>query len=102
MAAGPRLTGGRQTTSATIGQDWPAPGPNSFEAAQELQAIVAPIGGKREPLMRSANSSFGMPPALWSQRREATLNWLALGLLLTAWNAVDDDASPPRRPDSLR
>jgi hypothetical protein len=52
--------------------------------------------------MRSANPSFGMPPALWSQRREATLNWLALGLLLTAWNAVDDQGSPQRRPEFLR
>jgi hypothetical protein len=43
-----------------------------------------------------------MPSALWTQRREASLNWLALGLLLAAWNAVDDADSPPRRPDSLR
>jgi len=50
----------------------------------------------------SANTSFGMPAAFWSQRREASLNWLALGLLLAAWNAVDDSGSPRRRPDSLR
>jgi hypothetical protein len=43
-----------------------------------------------------------MPTALWSQCREASLNWLALGLLLAAWNAVDDSGSPRRRPDSLR
>jgi hypothetical protein len=43
-----------------------------------------------------------MPSALWTQRREASLNWLALGLLLAAWNAVDDSGSPRRRPDSLR
>jgi hypothetical protein len=30
--------------------------------------------------------------AFWSMRREATLNWLALGLLLAAWNASDRDA----------
>ena len=47
-------------------------------------------------------TSFAMPPALWTQRREASLNWLALGLLLAAWNAVDDSGSPRRRPDSLR
>ena len=29
----------------------------------------------------------------WSTRREAALNWLALGLLLAAWNASDNDAS---------
>lgn len=50
----------------------------------------------------SPNASFGMPSALWTQRREASLNWLALGLLLAAWNAVDDSGSPRRRPDSLR
>jgi hypothetical protein len=43
-----------------------------------------------------------MPSGLWTQRREATLNWLALGLLLAAWNAADDPGSPQRRPDSLR
>ncbi len=36
-------------------------------------------------------------------RREASLNWLALGLLLAAWNASDNDAAANvRRPDSLR
>jgi hypothetical protein len=40
----------------------------------------------------------------WSQRREASLNWLALGLLLAAWNASDDAHSipAPRRPEALR
>jgi hypothetical protein len=41
-------------------------------------------------------------------RREATLNWLALGLLLAAWNASDNDApdkdtaATARRPEVLR
>jgi hypothetical protein len=36
--------------------------------------------------------------------REAALNWLALGLLLAAWNASDNDAggSARRRPEVLR
>lgn len=39
----------------------------------------------------------------WLQHREASLNWLALGLLLAAWNATDDGAGKSaRRPDSLR
>jgi hypothetical protein len=39
----------------------------------------------------------------WAQHREASLNWLALGLLLAAWNSVDNDPSPTaRRPDKLR
>lgn len=55
--------------------------------------------------MHTSNSSpvVGMPCTPWSQRREASLNWLALGLLLAAWNAVDDGGNPEqRRPDSLR
>jgi hypothetical protein len=46
--------------------------------------------------------------AFWTLRREAALNWLALGLLLTAWNASDNtpdnDAAAGRRgrPDALR
>jgi hypothetical protein len=36
---------------------------------------------------------------LWTTRREATLNWLALGLLLAAWNAADSDSV---RPEALR
>ena len=37
-------------------------------------------------------------------RREAALNWLALGLLLAAWNTSDDDAAANarRRPEALR
>jgi hypothetical protein len=36
--------------------------------------------------------------------REASLNWLALGLLLAAWNAADNDtaARVQRRPEALR
>jgi hypothetical protein len=39
----------------------------------------------------------------WSARREASLNWLALGLLLAAWNATDNDAANSHpRPEALR
>jgi hypothetical protein len=40
----------------------------------------------------------------WAQHREASLNWLALGLLLAAWNAADNGAATEakRRPESLR
>ena len=40
----------------------------------------------------------------WSARREASLNWLALGLLLAAWNASDNDApaSVRPKPETLR
>jgi hypothetical protein len=54
--------------------------------------------------------------AFWSLRREASLNWLALGLLLAAWNASDNEvhsnagndsnndagATVRRRPEALR
>ncbi len=54
--------------------------------------------------MRRSNSRqvLGMPVELWSQRREAALNWLAFGLLLAAWNAADDAGPAPGRPPSLR
>jgi hypothetical protein len=37
-------------------------------------------------------------------KSEAALNWLALGLLLAAWNASNNDAATlaRRRPESLR
>jgi hypothetical protein len=39
----------------------------------------------------------------WAQRREASLNWLALGVLLAAWNASNNDAAQAwRRPPALR
>jgi hypothetical protein len=49
-------------------------------------------------------SIFSKPQQFWVQNREASLNWLALGLLLAAWNAADggDEPSARPRPDSLR
>jgi hypothetical protein len=54
--------------------------------------------------MRATNlgSRSAAPPPFWSQRREAALNWLALGLLLAAWNAADDGDAAKSRPESLR
>jgi hypothetical protein len=40
------------------------------------------------------------PKAFWSSRREASLNWLALGLLLAAWNASDDAGVNARAPEA--
>lgn len=52
----------------------------------------------------AAPSLFSKPRTFWSQHREASLNWLALGLLLAAWNAADHDDSnvERRRPEELR
>jgi hypothetical protein len=46
----------------------------------------------------------GVSGSWWSQRREVSLNWLALGLLLAAWNASDDAHKVPaaQRPNALR
>jgi hypothetical protein len=33
------------------------------------------------------------PREFWAKHREASLNWLALGLLLGAWHAADNDAA---------
>ncbi len=45
-----------------------------------------------------------MLTSLSENTQELSLNWLALGLLLAAWNASDDDPATlvRRRPDSLR
>ena len=41
-------------------------------------------------------------PASRRRGREAAFNWLAFGLLLSAWNGVDDSASRLARPEPLR
>jgi len=51
--------------------------------------------------MRMPRPPFGIPPVLWTQRLEAPLNWLALGVLLAAWNAVDDSSAGRRRTEHL-
>jgi hypothetical protein len=51
----------------------------------------------------ATTSIFRKLPTFWVQHREASLNWLAFGLLLAAWNAADsDDRGARGRPDSLR
>jgi hypothetical protein len=51
----------------------------------------------------SAAGRCGSTDAWWTQRREASLNWLALGVLLAAWNASNNDtAEADRRPPALR
>jgi hypothetical protein len=48
---------------------------------------------------------YRAPRKFWAQHREASLNWIAFGLLLAAWNASDNDGAPgaaARRPESLR
>jgi len=50
-----------------------------------------------------ALKDFTKTQTFWAQHREASLNWLALGLLLAAWNAADDSAARgSERPECLR
>jgi hypothetical protein len=37
------------------------------------------------------------PRQFWSEHREASLNWLALGLLLAAWNTADKETAGTAR-----
>jgi hypothetical protein len=61
---------------------------------QRSPAILLAIGGGEESSMQSWNPT--------AASKEAALNWLALGLLLAAWNSVDDAGSTPPRPEPLR
>ena len=58
------------------------------------------------PSLRRSDGGWRAGPreSWWAQHREASLNWLALGLLLAAWNAADNDtaAQVRRRPEALR
>ncbi len=52
----------------------------------------------------STPAIFKKPQPRW-QRQESSRNWLALGLLLAAWNAadhIDRAGAAVRRPDALR
>jgi hypothetical protein len=53
-------------------------------------------------MISSSRQTFGTPSELWPLHRETSLNWLALGLLLAAWNAADDGHAAPPRPQHLR
>ncbi len=58
-------------------------------------SVMAPHGGAWQS---------GLKGSWWLQHREASLNWLALGMLLAAWNASDNDGKvlAQRRPQALR
>jgi hypothetical protein len=67
-----------------------------------LQTVSLPTVSL-QPVPLQALSIFSRPQKFWAENREASLNWLALGLLLAAWNAADGgETSSARRPDSLR
>ena len=79
-------------TMTTLIQDGPA-----LRRAVRRPAAPQPVAPQ------PAAPIFSKPRAFWMHNREATLNWLAFGLLLAAWNAVGDDATNARaRPEALR
>jgi hypothetical protein len=44
---------------------------------------------------------WATPRGFWAKHRESTLNWLALGLLLAAWNAADPQTAA-RAPEHTK
>jgi hypothetical protein len=68
-----------------------------------MSASIREINGHSLCTVSSAWQA-GRTGTWWSQHREASLNWLALGVLLAAWNASDDGTATParRRPEALR
>ncbi len=67
---------------------------------------LPPAGfGRALELRRGCARTFASraAPAWWLQRRDAACNWIALGLLLAAWNSCDNDAAArAARPSPLR
>jgi hypothetical protein len=43
-------------------------------------------------------AGWATPRGFWAEHRESTLNWLALGLLLAAWNAADSESASNLAP----
>jgi hypothetical protein len=74
----------------------------TISAATKPGALCRSDGRSSEGLRRERGPAWEYSST--GTNREAALNWLALGLLLAAWNVSNDDpASAARpRPDSLR
>jgi hypothetical protein len=78
-------------------------------ASSSVRTVECARSAGPAPIMSPARAlgsawQAGSKANWWSQCREASLNWLALGLLLAAWNASDNEAATVarRRPESLR
>jgi hypothetical protein len=52
-------------------------------------------------MTRQPAVTFNQPRSFWFERHPTALNWLALGVLLAAWNAVDNDASGAVHPPAI-
>ncbi len=68
-----------------------------------MSASIRAINGNSMCTVSSAWQP-GRKGTWWSQHREASLNWLARGVLLAAWNASDHGTAAPvrGRPEALR
>ena len=65
--------------------------------------VLVAITDEARLMNTPARINFRKPAPFWATRREAALNWLALGLLLAAWNAADNGvAAAARKPEALR
>lgn len=53
-------------------------------------------------MIPSPSLRISAPRKFWLQHREASRNWIALGLLLAAWNASDNESPNVQRPEALR
>ena len=71
---------------------------NIMSITTEIQDRPPPQPATPQP----AAPIFSKSRAFWMHNREASLNWLAFGLLLAAWNTAGDDGNPRARPDALR
>jgi hypothetical protein len=88
-------------SAAIICHIWPADCPKfALKAGASLITLLLEVN-EEIPMPNSFVCESKMSAG---SRREAALNWLALGLLLAAWNASDNDAggTARRRPDALR
>jgi hypothetical protein len=52
-------------------------------------------------MTRQPAVTFNQPRRFWFERHPTSLNWLALGVLLAAWNAADNDASGASQPPAV-
>ncbi len=89
-----------------IGQNWPADRPIRTLRNQRFSADT---GLRKSEETAHVHHDFSQAQAIPRDRSglrgaKPSLNWLALGLLLAAWNASDNDAAANvrRRPEALR
>jgi hypothetical protein len=91
---------------AMIRQNWPADCPFRGPKNEACPQTLVSYKDEERPMSHTTLQLNRSPGAFWTLRREASLNWLALGLLLAAWNASDNDAATGadarRRPEGLR